>query len=202
MTKRVLALLLCALTVLPLLAACDDTPPPPEHTHTYADAWSSSDGSHWKDATCGHEEKSEEGTHEFGDAKLTDGELVLAEGVFVGVSDEIEGAEPALLLKDMQSDKPIAVQGVPYGSFPDYGYNKGDLVRLFATVVCETYDSSNDESENKVCLQFSDQNPARADLTVRSCGNAVSYALDDVVELQSWNDVKSLFKPATLQAYT
>ncbi len=132
----------------------------------------------------------------------SDGELVWAEGLFVGVADEIEGAQPALLLKDVQSDKLIAVQGVPYGSFPDYGYNKGDLVRLFATVVCESYDSSDTATENKVCLQFSDQNPDRADLTVRSCGNTVTYALDGAVELRSWNDVKKLFKPATLQAYT
>ena len=132
----------------------------------------------------------------------SNGELVLTEGLFAGVADEIESAEPTLLLKDVQSDKLIAVQGVPYGSFPDYGYNKGDLVRLFGTVVCETYSSSDTATENKVCLQFSDKNPARADLTVRSCGNAVTYLLNDVVDLQSWSDVKSLFKPATLQAYT
>ena len=74
MTKRVLALLLCVLMVLPLLAACNSAQQP-EHTHTYADVWSSSEEGHWKGTTCGHEQKSEQGAHVFGDAELIEGEL-------------------------------------------------------------------------------------------------------------------------------
>ena len=92
MIKRTLALLLCALMVLPLLVACGDTSSP-KHTHTYAETWSSSDDSHWKDATCEHEEKSEVGAHEFGDAELIEGELCSTCSVCGFVKKEIHAHE-------------------------------------------------------------------------------------------------------------
>ena len=88
MAKRILAFMLCVLMILPQLLACSDT-----HTHTYADAWSSSGESHWKAASCGHEEKSEEGAHQFGDAELIEGELCSSCSVCGFVKKEIHAHE-------------------------------------------------------------------------------------------------------------
>ena len=88
MAKRMLAFLLCILMILPQLRACGDT-----HTHTYADTWSSAADGHWKDATCGHEGKSEAGAHQFGDAELIAGELCSTCSVCGFVQKEVHAHE-------------------------------------------------------------------------------------------------------------
>ena len=41
------------------------------HEHTFKDAWSTSAEKHWKDASCGHDVKSEEADHTFGEGVLS-----------------------------------------------------------------------------------------------------------------------------------
>jgi len=130
------------------------------------------------------------------------GKTILVQGLFAGVADEGAGFYKELLLKDVLSDKLIAVQGVTYGTYPRYGYEKGDLVRIYGTVVRERYDSSNTKSENKTYIQFADTNPQSVDDTIVSRGNTLTYTLENVIEITSWNDMKKVFNAETLEAYT
>ena len=128
------------------------------------------------------------------------GKLVYVEGLFAGVADEGAGYNKELILKDASSDKLIAVQGVTYGTYPEYGYAKGDLVRLCARVIQRKF---SDGRENKIFLQFAkNNNPTDIKETIVSSGNAINYNLDSVTVIESWDDMKTLFKPDTLEAYT
>jgi hypothetical protein len=128
------------------------------------------------------------------------GKTVYVEGLFAGVADEGAGYKKELILKDASSDKLIAVQGVTYGTYPEYGYAKGDLVRLCARVIQRKY---SDGRENKIFLQFAENNnPTDVKETIVSSGNAITYNFDNVIEIDSWDDMKTLFKPDTLEAYT
>ena len=46
------------------------------HEHTYANDWTYSDESHWKAATCEHDEKGSLGDHTYDNANLKDGIFV------------------------------------------------------------------------------------------------------------------------------
>ncbi len=219
MKKRLVLLLLCISLLAGALLSCADS-----HVHTYAGTWSSSQEMHWKADTCGHGTKSEESAHTF-DEKLSctvcgfakedgtlsvaqavngapEGQELLVEGLFVGISDEGAGLEKELLLKDKNTDHLIAVRGVPYGNYPQYGYEKGDLVRLCGKVVREKYTEGDDKSQNKTYLAFSAENPENIADTILSRGNAVSYQFKDVVTIESWEAMKAFFNAATVQAYT
>ena len=220
MKKRWIALLLCAmLFTTACLTACKRS-----HTHTYADTWTTSEEMHWKADTCGHDTKSEEGYHSFdsnlvctvcgftrasGSFSVTQavksapaGEALSVEGLYVGVSDEGAGYEKEMLLKDTATDQLIAVRGVPYGTFPHYGYEKGDLVRVSGTVVRERFQEGDNKSQNKTYLLFGADNPADIADTVLSRGNAVTYRMTDAVEIDSWEAMQDYFKAATVEAYT
>ena len=129
------------------------------------------------------------------------GKLVYVEGLFAGVADEGAGYKKELILKDASSDKLIAVQGVSYGSYPEYGYKKGDLVCFCARVVERNF--SDGKRENKIFLQFDEsKNPTDVNETIISSGNAINYTLDNVTVIESWEDMQEFFKPDTLQAYS
>ena len=217
MKKKLLLLLLCAAMLTGALFSC-------AHAHAYADTWSVSAEMHWKEDTCGHGTKTDEGYHTFG-ADLVcevcgyeeksgalsvaqvinnapDGETAVLQGLYVGVSDEGAGKEKEMLLKDQNTDQLIAVRGVPYGSFPHYGYQKGDLVRLSGTLVRAIYDAQDKNTQNKTYLVFDENNSAAIEDTILSRGNAVSYQLSDAVTIDSWNAMKEFFDAATLEAYT
>ena len=55
--KRVLAMVLCVMMVLSILAGCggqeDTVPPTTKHKHSHAEQWSFDDESHWYEAACG-----------------------------------------------------------------------------------------------------------------------------------------------------
>ena len=51
--KRVIALLLCVVLMLPMLAACNDSTAEEAHVHTYAETWTSDAVGHWYVSTCG-----------------------------------------------------------------------------------------------------------------------------------------------------
>ncbi len=135
--------------------------------------------------------------------KAKTGELtglkVLVEGLFAGVSDEGSGAPQEIILKDVESDKLIAVQNVTYGKFPDYGYEKGDKVQLWGTVVCENF---TDNGQNKIYLEFDDNNPANIADTIVSRNNEMNYTFDGVTKVSSWTEMKSFFKADTMEPYT
>lgn len=125
------------------------------------------------------------------------GTTVLVEGYFVGVADEGSGAQKEILLKDVANDNLIAVQGIPdtYGTWPNVGYEKGDKVQLYATLVQKT-------GQPKKFLQFDEtNNPANVSDTVVSKGNIVSYDLDNVTTITNWADFKAFFADVT-QAQT
>lgn len=135
-------------------------------------------------------------------SSATDGQVILVEGLFAGVADEGSGFEKEMLLKDTASDKLIALHGVSYGSFPDYGYDKGDLVRLWGTVVRERYDTAVSSSENKTYLQFSAKNPASVSSTVVSRGNQMTYALSNATTITNHSELQAFFTAASVEAYT
>jgi len=135
--------------------------------------------------------------------------VVLVEGLFVGVSDVGHGYQREVLLKDAANDNLIAVQGMPdsYGTWPNVGYDKGDKVRLYATLVENKYvysetDEANNETHNKKYLQFAEQNPADILDTVVSKDNVVSYSLNDMVVLEKWSDWQAFFKADTIKMYS
>lgn len=122
-------------------------------------------------------------------------ESYYVKGYFVGISDEGSGYQKEILLKDTESNALIAVRGIPYGEFPNHGYEKGDLVRLHVTIVDAT-------SQNKRYLTVTENNPEDINDTILSRGNRVSYDLDDAVLIDSWEDMRSFFNVETIEAYT
>lgn len=132
-------------------------------------------------------------------------EVVFVEGYFVGVADEGYNFDKEILLKDLTSDDVIAVHGLPasYGTFPNVGYQYGDLVRLYVKPVKEVYDSAVSNSQNKIFLEFdTEKNPTDINQTIVSKNNNVTYKYDQIVELEEWAEWKKVFSPNTLQAYT
>jgi len=128
------------------------------------------------------------------------GEEYLVQGYFVGVSDEGSATTVVkeLILKDTSSDKLIAVHGVPYGSDYNYGYKKGDLVRIYVTLAL-----NDDENESKRYAEFiAEKNPESIEDTIISRGNEVSYRLDEAILVENWADMQDLFNVATLETYT
>ena len=137
------------------------------------------------------------------------GSLILVEGLFVGVSDVGYGYQREVLLKDATNDNLIAIQGMPvsYGTWPNIGYDKGDKVQLFATLMENKYvysetDEANNETHNKKYLEFAEQNPANINDTVVSKGNIVSYSLDGMTVLEDWSDWQAFFKADTIPMYS
>ena len=217
MKKRLLLLLLCTALLAGSLCSC-------AHKHEYASTWSSTAEKHWRADTCGHDTRAEEGAHAFGAdlvcvvcgyaeengalsvsqviSNAIPEESLVLQGLYVGISDEGAGLEKEILLKDQNNDQLIAVRGVPYGAFPHYGYEKGDLVRLSGTIVEQLYDPQDKNSQNKVYLAFGEDNPERIEDTILSRGNAVTYQFSNVVTIDSWDAMKSYFDPSAVKAYT
>lgn len=131
------------------------------------------------------------------------GEVILVRGYFAGVTNGGDADSKEILLKDTESDALIAVAGLPeaYGTWPDFGYEKGDLVELYAIVNDDFYHKKIQGSQNKRALEFSDRN-REIETTILSRGNAVSYQLSDAVLIESHQDMKELFNIESLQAYT
>ena len=130
---------------------------------------------------------------------------ILLEGYFVGVADEGYNFDKEFLLKDLHTDQVIAVHGfsTSYGTFPNIGYQYGDLVRLYGTLVNEVYEAGNSNSQNKVYLQFdAEKNPTDINQTIVCKNNQIDYNFDQVIELEEWYEWKNLFDASKLQAYT
>ncbi len=127
---------------------------------------------------------------------------VYVEGLFVGVSftNSASVDYEVLIMDTTDSSKLISVRNVPYGTFPDVGYVKGDLIGLYATVKKLT-DTHN---PNKQYLEFSTtkNNCEDIDSTVISRDNEVTFDLSSPVVLEDWADMKAAFKVDTLQPYT
>lgn len=122
---------------------------------------------------------------------------VRVEGYYVGVSDTSDTANQEMLVKDIDSDKIISVCNIPYGTFPDYGYEKGDKLSFLATVKV----SDNQYSPNKKYLEFSVENGA-IETTIVSSGNRVSFDLSSATEVDTWDKMQELFTVNTLQPYS
>ncbi len=127
------------------------------------------------------------------------GNNYVLEGYFAGASDEgYETNIKEALFKDVNSDKLISVQGIPYGIDYDFGYEKGDLVRLTVTLMNAT-----DEHGSKLYGAFiPEKNPESVEETIISRGNALNYRFDDAVLVESWADMKDLFNIASVECYT
>ena len=122
------------------------------------------------------------------------GTVVDVEGVVVGVSHEGMSNDQELLIKDLATDNIIAVRNIPtaYGTFSNlYGYQKGDVINIRATVQKDT--SSSTSYNLKKYLEFSSENGDKAS-TVVSHLEDVTYQLNNVTTLSTWEDMQAFFK--------
>ena len=140
---------------------------------------------------------------------VENGTLVIVEGLFVGVYDEGAGfSNKGILLKDVANDNLISVSDLPesYGTWPNVGYEKGDKVRLYATLLHETFegeDATSNHTENKKSLVFNaESNPADIKDTVVSQNNLVSYKLENITTLETWADWQAFFVGPQIENYT
>ena len=135
---------------------------------------------------------------------LVSGTECFVEGIVVGVAHEGKSNDKELLIKDVSSDTVIAVRNIPYGSFPDFGYEKGDRIEFIATVKVNT--KSNDVNKSvcytaKKYLDFSEENGA-IESTVISTGNKVIYtSLEDAVVIDTWEDMVEFFGKSNENLY-
>ena len=129
--------------------------------------------------------------------QMADGITLAVDGYYVGVAEEGPSTDRELLLKDLHTDDLIAVRNVPYGSFPDYGYERGDRLCLLATV--DTDGTVNTPA--KRYLDFSSENGAQQS-TVLSTGHAVSYDLNNVITVSSWPELQNLFAVGNIPDYS
>lgn len=129
-------------------------------------------------------------------SKISDGTLMAVEGYYVGVSEEGPSVDRELLLKDLTTDDVIAVRNVPYGSFPNYGYAKGDRVVFLASV----HTDGTVNTPNKRYLDFSGEN-GTLETTIVSRGNEVTYNMDHVITVSSWTQMQELFAVGNIPDY-
>ena len=130
------------------------------------------------------------------------GTQLTVSGYYVGVAESGVGGDQEILIKDVSSDDIISVRGITYGTFPDYGYRYGDRVELTGTVSNKT-SANNSIPSTKIYLDFvADENPEQIQDTVKSSGNIVNYAFDNVVEINSWAKMQEVFNASTLKSYT
>ena len=122
-------------------------------------------------------------------AELEEGNLIEVDGYYVGVAREGNSSIYEMLVKDLNSDTFLSVRGVPYGTYPDYGYKKGDRIRFAATIMGSTATYT----AGKKYLDFSDNN-GTIDSTIISTGNNITYSLEEAVTVSSWSEMKSKFK--------
>lgn len=130
-------------------------------------------------------------------SQVADGTLVAVEGYYTGVAEEGPSTDRELLLKDLYTDDLIALRNVPYGSFPDYGYEPGDRICLIATV--NTDGTAN--TPTKRYLDFSSEN-GEQETTVVSRENEISYTLDRVITVSSWDQLQELFAVGSIPDYS
>lgn len=123
---------------------------------------------------------------------------IMAEGIVVGASNEGDGSvsQKELLIKDITSDHLIAVRGIPssYGSYPFYGYEKGDRITFKATIKTDAH------YVEKKYLSFSSENGTK-DTTIISKNNEITYNFDNVVTLNNWTNMKKFYR-STYSPYT
>jgi len=116
------------------------------------------------------------------DATLVDQELTV-QGYYVGVAQEGYTGDNEIVLKDLYTDDLVMVRDV-IGDFPNNGFKTGDLVRLTGTV---RKDGTSD-TPNKLYISYAESNGFHMN-TVVSRDNNVSFALDNVVTVTSWNQL-------------
>ena len=203
-----------------------------EHKHAFADTWQTDENEHWRLATCEHtEEIGDREEHDFNageeqenyDIKYTckvcgyvdTVELlervfnvsgipefqaeteIQVEGYYAGVAEDGPNGAREVLLKDVNNDTLLAVRNVPEIGEHSYGYEKGDKIRLYATVKT----SSSEHTPNKKYLEYSNSNES-VENTVVSKNNAVSYELNDAIEITSWEEMKAHFTLGTIEQYS
>jgi len=136
-------------------------------------------------------------------ANSEEGTAVWVQGYFVGLTQDGPAATIQMLLKDTETDDVIAVSNLPetyYGTdMTDIGYQKGDLVQLWGTVVV-----GGDNTPNKKLVEFmtDGRNPTDINETIVSSGNTVSYKLNNVTTLTTWSSWKDYFTVDTAQTYS
>lgn len=144
-------------------------------------------------------------------------QLVKVEGYYVGVSrNATDNKVYELLLKDIETDAIISVRSSKctanssmstpedykiYGSYPDFGYTKGDRIAL--TGYIKTDDVLSGYNVGKKILSFdSSVNPSDIANTIISSGNTVEFKLDNVTTISSWGGMQAAFKEETIAPYT
>ena len=121
------------------------------------------------------------------------GDLYYVEGLVAGYSQDEAGKAIHVLLKDKNSDDLIALRGISSET-----YAKGDLVKVFAVYE----ESESTHMPGKMFLTYATENPSDASKTIISKNNKITYKLDNVVTLSSFDEWKQLFKVSTIDEYT
>lgn len=130
-------------------------------------------------------------------AQVTQDTAFVVEGYVAGVAEEGPSADQELILKDTATDDVIALRGVPYGSFPDYGYRSGDLVNLIVTMKVD----GTVNTPNKRYLAFSEENGEQEE-TILSSGHDLTYDLENVTTISSWEQMQTLFQAGSVPDYS
>ena len=123
------------------------------------------------------------------------GSTYTVEGYVVGFSQNGPGSTFETLIKDLDSDEIIALNGVSYSNFA-----KGDKIRA-----CVTYSvtaSSDANVPGKQLITYAVDASLPVSSVIMSRGNEITYNFNNVVTLDSPADWKAFFNDATLTEYT
>ena len=131
-------------------------------------------------------------------SKLVEGAKAKFEGIVAGVACEGQSNDTEMIIKDLTTDTLMAVRNIPYGTYPNYAYKVGDIIKFEAEIKKDT--STNTTYDLKYYLDFVDNNNSIAD-TIVSQNNKVTYKLDNVVTIDAWEDMQNLFNES-LAPYT
>ena len=127
------------------------------------------------------------------------GSSVRVEGIVAGVAHEGLKNDTEMLLKDTSTDEIIAVRNIPYGTFPNFGYEKGDRIIFDATVKKDT--STSTCYSLKKYLEFSSSN-GTIESTIISSGNKLNYSFNNAIAVNSWEDMLKYIVKNELEPYT
>ncbi len=132
---------------------------------------------------------------------MEEGEEVSLQGYYVGVAQEgINGAKE-ILVKDTKTDDIIAVRGVTYGTWPNVGYKKGDLINISGVV---KLDGDAKYNNKKKYIQFTkdiEKNPKDIKDTIVE-NKKVSYKFNNITSLYSQDHLVKYFKDEFIEPYS
>lgn len=122
---------------------------------------------------------------------------LILHGYYVGVAQEGMSGDNEILVKDPSTDHIIAVRMSDELEFPNYGFGYGQELKIPGTYVLDG--TANTPNKRYFQADGWGTNPYNV---VLSSGNQVTYALSNVVQISSWQQMQELFKVGTVNEYT